>query len=325
MKKLVRIVAVVALLVIAVIAGLIAFGTAQAPTSSALVAGFKGVDYSSLPPLERYAAHDGASLGFRRYPAKVPGSHVVVLIHGASDSGLALHRLAESLQAANVTTYVPEGRGHGSNLPRGDITYAGQLDDDLAEFAAAVKKREPASTLRLAGFSSGGGFALKFAGSAQAGLFDRYLLLSPALAYQGPIVRPKPVQPTAASSFAVPYVPRLIGLGLANAVGVHAFDSLPVLAFAVPEDSKVLTRTYSLRLLNNLMPADYARSIVAVARPTSVIIGDADEFSVAAEVARAFAAAHPPIAVRILPGVRHMGLIADASALEVIDAWATAD
>ena len=288
MKKLARIVVLVALVVAVAIAGLIAFGTAKAPTSSALVDGFKGTDFSSLPPIERYAAHDGASLGYRRYVAATPSSHVLVLIHGASDSGLALHRLGESLQAANVTTYVPEGRGHGSNLPRGDIAYVGQLEDDLAEFAAEVRKREPGSTLKLAGFSSGGGFVLKFAGGARAGLFDRYLLLSPALAYRGPIVRPKPAVPTAASSFAVPYVPRLIGLGLANALGVHAFDSLPVLAFAVPADSKVLTRTYSLRLLNNLMPADYVGAIAALARPTSVIIGDADEFSVASEVARAF-------------------------------------
>ena len=325
MKKLVRIVVWILLLVVVAIGGLIAFGTRQAPTASALVAGFKSTDYSTLPPLDRYAAHDGASLGYRRYPAATPGSHVVVLLHGASDSGLALHGLAKSLQAANVTTYVPEERGHGSNLPHGDIAYGGQLDDDLAEFAAEVSRREPGSALRLAGFSSGGGFVLKFAGGKQAALFDRYLLLSPALAYRGPIVRPKPAQPSAASSFAVPYVPRLIGLGLANAIGVHAFDSLPVLAFAVPEDSKALTRTYSLRLLNNLMPADYSRAIAAIARPTSVIIGDADEFSVASEVANAFAAARPAIAVSILPGISHMGLLTDPVALAAIGGWATAD
>ncbi len=325
MKTLIRVLFGVAIIVVLATASLIAFGTSQAPTSSALVAAYKGADFSSLPQVEHYAAHDGASLGYRRYGAAIAGGRVLVLIHGASDSGLALHRLAESLKAANVTTYVPEVRGHGSNLPHGDIAYVGQLDDDLEEFAAAVRQREPATPLRLAGFSSGGGFVLKFAGGPHAALFDRYLLLSPGLAYQGPIVRPKPAQPSAASLFTVPYVPRLIGLGLANAVGVHAFDSMPVLAFAVPEDSKVLTRTYSLRLLNNLLPTDYARSIDAVSRPMSVIIGDADEFSIASEVARAFAAARPAIPVEILPGVGHMGLLREPAAIAAITGWATAD
>lgn len=322
---LIRVVGLVVLVILSTIAGLIAFGTAKAPTSSGLVAAFKGADYASLPAVEHYAAHDGASLGYRRYSAASPVSHVAVLIHGASDSGFALDRLAQSLQSANVTTYVPEERGHGSSLPHGDIAYVGQLDDDLAEFVADIQTREPGATLRLAGFSSGGGFVLKFAGGPRAGLFDRYLLLSPALTYRGPIVRPKPKEPTAASSFSVPYVPRLIGLGLANAVGVHAFDSLPVLAFAVPEDSRVLTRTYSLRLLNNLIPADYIRAIAALAHPTSVIIGDADEFSIASEVARAFAAARPAVAVHILPSVGHMGLVKDPAALAAIGAWATAE
>lgn len=325
MKKFAVILGCVLIAVIVAVTCLIAFGAATPPSTNALVDGYQRADFTTLPPLERYNARDGASLGFRRYAAAAPRPQVTVLIHGVSDSGVALHRLAESLKAANVTTYVPEVRGHGSNRPHGDIAYVGELDDDLVDLAAEIARREPHASLRLAGFSAGGGFVLKFAGGPRAGLFERYLLLSPALAVQGPIVRPKPAVPTPVAAFTVPYVPRLIGLGLANAAGVHAFDSLPVLGFAVPEDSPTLTRSYSLRLLKNLMPEDYVRSIGAVSRPMQVLIGDADEFSVASEVVRAFAAAHPAIPVKVLSGVGHMALVSAPPAIEAIDAWAVAD
>ena len=323
MRRLVFVIVVVLLAVAAVDAALIAFGTRAVPTrNAAAFAAFKGMDFSTLPPLEHYAARDGAQLGFRRYGleagAAVP--RVIVLLHGAADSGPSMHALAQSLRDAGSVVYVPELRGHGDSLPSGDLRYPDQLEDDLVDFAALVHQREGSAPLRLVGFSAGGGLALRFESGPQAALFSGCLLLSPALSHTPPIARPPSA--TGVSAFAVPYVPRLMGLMFAHLAGIHAFDGLPVIAFTVPAGSHTLTRSYSLRMLSGLMPADYRQSVAALHVPTTIMIGDADEFSVASEVARAVHALRPDVAVIIFPGLRHLDLITQPAALAAIDKWA---
>ncbi len=326
MRRVGLVIAIVLLAVAAAVGGLIAFGTRSVPTTNpAAVAAFRGMDFSTLPPLEHYAARDGAQLGFRRYglPAGAPEPAVIVLLHGAADSGPTMHALAQSLRNAGLVVYVPELRGHGDSAPSGDIRYVGQLEDDLVDFAVLLRQREGSAALRLVGFSAGGGFAMRFASGPHATLFSSCLLLSPGFAYSGPMVRPPSAATAGVRAFAVPYVPRLTGLMLAHLLGIHAFDGLPVLAFAVPADSRTLTRTYSLRMLSDLVPGDYRQAIAALRVPTTVMIGDADEFAVASEVARAFHAYRPEIPVIILPGMRHLDLITQPAALAAIDKWAT--
>jgi non-heme chloroperoxidase len=326
-RKLLLILAAIVLAAVLIVAALIAFGTRPVPVANATTGAFKGVDFSTLPPMEHYLARDRASLGYRRYQAKAGAvtQPVVVLLHGASDSGVALHPLAGALSFAGVTVYVPQLRGHGDSLPRGDVRYIGQLEDDLVDFAAVLHQREGKAQLRLAGFSAGGGLALRFASGAHAALFSDYLLLSPGISQRPPIARaPPPGQAQdGVRAFAVPYVPRLIGISIAEGVGIHAFDGLPVIGFAVPPDSRLLTRSYSMRLLLSLFPADYRQAIAALHVPTTVIIGDADEFTVAIELLRAFHEGDPAARAIVLPGLKHLDLIQDPVALEAIRRWAT--
>jgi non-heme chloroperoxidase len=326
MRRLGLIIVVVLLAAVAVVGGLIAFGTRSVPTANpAAVAAFKGMDFSTLPPLEHYAARDGAQLGFRRYglEAGTAAPRVIVLVHGAADSGPTMHALAQSLRDAGLVVYVPELRGHGDSQPSGDVRYAGQLEDDLVDFAAVLRQREGNAPLRLVGFSAGGGLALRFESGPHAALFSSCLLLSPGIAYSGPMVRPPSAATAGVRGFAVVFVPRLMGLMFAHLVGIHAFDGLPVVAFTVAPNSHTLTRSYSLRMLSSLVPQDYRRSIAALHVPTTVMIGDADEFAIAAELARAVHAQRPEIPVIILPGMRHLDLITQPVALAAIRKWAT--
>jgi non-heme chloroperoxidase len=324
-RRLALIVVIVLLGAIALVGGLIAFGTRAVPTTNAAAFGaFKGIDFSTVPPLEHYAARDGAQLGYRRYglQAGVAAPAVVVLLHGAADSGPTMHALAQSLRDAGLAVYVPELRGHGDSLPSGDVRYVGQLEDDLVDLVAVLRQREGNAPLRLVGFSAGGGLALRFASGPHATLFSSCLLLSPGLAYSGPMVRPPSAATAGMRAFAVPYMPRLTGLMIAHLVGIHAFDGLPVLAFTVPAESHTLTRSYSLRMLSDLIPGDYRQSISALHVPTTVMVGDADEFVVATELARAIYAQRADIPVIILPGMRHLDLITQPAALAAIRKWA---
>jgi alpha-beta hydrolase superfamily lysophospholipase len=150
---------------------------------------FDSVNFSDLPPLSEFTARDGAHLAYRHYPSTstTPGKGSVVLVHGSSATSSSMHPMAKALSAAGYPVYALDIRGHGGSGRKGQIAYIGQLEDDLADFMQAVSPPKPVT---LAGFSSGGGFAVRFAGSDRQQLFDSYLLLAPFLSHDAPTVRP---------------------------------------------------------------------------------------------------------------------------------------
>ena len=208
----------------------------------------------------------------------------------------------------------PDIRGHGESGPRGDIGYYGQLEDDMDDLAAMLAKRFPQERKILIGHSSGGGFALRIA-SARASDFDGYIALSPFIAADAPTTRPH------SGGWAGVSVPRLIGLIVLNRVGVHAFNGLPTLAFAVPPGGeKHLTSTYSFNLMGNfgLPPQGWKPALRAIQRPTVVLVAGDDQMMQAAQFAPLFSTLNPGVVVRVVPGVGHMGMVLAPSALGVL-------
>jgi non-heme chloroperoxidase len=148
---------------------------------------FADVDFNDLPTVQTYAARDGAKLGYRVYEGG--GAQVVVLIHGSSDDGAGMHPLAKTLRDAGASVYVPVVRGHGNFGRNGDVDHIGQLEDDLADFVAVLRPISNAS-FSLIGFSSGGGFVLRAIATPDEKLFDRFIMISPALPQGAPTIRP---------------------------------------------------------------------------------------------------------------------------------------
>ncbi|MBV8211550.1 MAG: alpha/beta hydrolase [Burkholderiaceae bacterium] len=330
MKRIVLRIAVSVLVWACAVAGLIAFGTAKAPPVLDIVTKpFATIDDTALPPLRAYRPRDGLQLTFREYPAG--GRQVAILIHGSAGSSEDMHPLAQALQGAGATVYVPDLRGHGANMPHGDIAYDGQLDDDLADLVDQMRPQHPGATWTLLGFSSGGGFALRVCADVPLGqAFDRYILVSPYLKYNAPSVRnteahtegPGGQRPSVTSaSWAAPYIGRIIGLSTLNFLGVHAWDGLPVIAFAVPPNVPSVTRTYSWRLLRNFgARPDYLADIRAIHRPTHVYVGAADELLVPDKLKAEFQSQRPDIAVSIIPGMGHSDMITRPEAIRFIAA-----
>jgi alpha-beta hydrolase superfamily lysophospholipase len=310
-------------LVIMALGGMLLFGKAKDP---ALITGFgdqfRGVDYSDLPPLEYYRARDGVELAYRTYLAPTTGTRpqeVAVLVHGATDSSAGMHAVAKTLAQEGITSFVPDLRGHGANQPHGDIRYPGQLDDDLIDLVRQMRPKHPRAQWTLVGFSAGGGFALRVDGGPQGDLFDRYLLLAPGLRYDAPTSRP--LSTSAAQRFVAPYTGRLIAVSVLHGVGVHWFDNLPVLAFAVPVDSERFTARYSTRLLENFSPhQDYLADIRSIHKPTVVLVGTNDEFILAERVEPVFHGQRKDVAITILPGLNHLDLVTNPEAMRAITA-----
>jgi alpha-beta hydrolase superfamily lysophospholipase len=304
MKRIFRHILVsLAVMVVALTLALVFGGPGAPPPMASINSPFKDVDLSGLPAISRLSARDGASLAYRVYPAaggQVKGS--VVLVHGSSGSSNGMHTLGKAMALAGYSAYTLDIRGHGESGPKGTIAYIGQLEDDLEDFLVNVR---PAHPITLAGFSSGGGFALRFAGSARQKLFDNYLLLSPLLSHKAPTFRP------GSGGWVKIGLPRIIAISMLNSIGVGIFNGLPVLNFALDEKSKaVLTPHYSYNLALDFQPQlDYRANIRAMRQPCRLVAGQDDEVFHSDRFAEVFQNEGKNVAVTLVPGVGHIPLI----------------
>ena len=270
------------------------------------------VDRSGMPGIDRFHARDGTELAYRHYPAGAAATgQIAIVVHGSSGSSIAVHALAKELAERGVDTWAPDIRGHGASGSRGDIGYLGQLEDDLADLVGEIRKTNPTAPLTLIGHSSGGGFALRVAGSPIQNLFTRTLLLAPYLGYDAPSSRQD------AGGWASPDIPRFLGLTMLRRLGIVCCESLPTIAFAVgPNTSAILASTYSYRLMRNFgSSTDYRTDLAAAGKPVAVFAGAADELMFADKYRDAVGERAP---VRLIDGVNHMGIVSDPAAVSAI-------
>jgi alpha-beta hydrolase superfamily lysophospholipase len=308
--KAVPVFALAAMTLLAALGLAIAFGGPRAPAPMASINNpFRQVDFSDMPPLSRYEARDGALLGYRRYrPAGAAPAGSVVLIHGSSASSASMHALAKALAGAGLAVHALDMRGHGASGKKGEIAHVGQLEDDLEDFMRAVSPEQPAT---LAGFSAGGGFALRVAGSARQRDFQSCLLLSPFLGTDAPTYR------AGSGGWVGIGMPRIVAIDLLNRIGVQGFNHLPVAAFALNEEARsFLTPEYSFALMSNFRPhRDVAADIRAARLPCAVMAGANDEVFDAQRFEEVFRAQDKAWPVTLVPGIGHIAITLDPGAL----------
>ena len=295
-----------------VLAAMIASPIRRPPELTSVSLTAAAADRSGMPGIDRFYARDGTELAYRHYPAHTTSKgQVAIVVHGSSGSSLAVHSLAKGLAARGIETYAPDIRGHGASGNRGDIGYLGQLEEDMADFVFEIWKVQPDAPVTLMGHSSGGGFALRIAGSAIQHLFARTVLLAPYLGHGAPSSRPN------AGGWASPDIPRFLGLTLLRKLGIVCCESLPTIAFAVgPNTSAILASTYSYRLMRNFGSSrDYRNDLAAANRPITVIAGAVDELMFPDKYAEAVGRRAP---VRLIEGINHMAIVSDPTAIAAI-------
>lgn len=302
------------------IGGLLAVPVKSPPELPSISTSARAIDRSNLPPVQRFQARDGTELAYRAYvPAGGPQTLAAVLIHGSSGNGTVMNVLGRELAGAGILAIAPDMRGHGSSGTRGDIAYAGQLDDDLADLVRHLRAGRTTQPLALVGHSSGGGFVLRIAAGPLGEQFARYVLLAPYLGPFSATTRPA----TGAARWAEPDVPRIVALSVLRRLGVACCEQLPVLAFATAPGAELRQTTrYSFRLLQNFGtelsgPAPFARAI----RPVTVITGSDDELMNASRYRELVEAPGRAAQSIVLPGIDHMSIVAHpASVAEIIKA-----
>ena len=274
------------------------------------------MDYTDLPELKPFTARDGKQLAYRHYPAQ---SHkILILLHGSGWHSRYLLPLAGFISSEGLAqVYTPDLRGHGRTPERrGDVDYIGQLEDDLADFISLIRKDNPNSMLVVGGHSSGGGLAVRFAGSPYGKQADAYLLLSPYLKYNAPTMRPN------SGGWAHPHTLRIAGLTMLNNVGIHWLDYQTAIEFNMPEEARDGTETlsYSHRLNTAYNPSNYKKELRAIDQPLLVVAGTADEAFIA-EQFEPVISQYTAVQVRLLPSISHMGVVVNPAIQPILKKW----
>ena len=297
---------------------LIIFGTGKLPDTpeSGLVFDELYLDYSTLSELKTFPARDGEALGYRHYPAE--SNKVLILVHGSGWHSQYFLPLAEYISVEGLAqVYTPDLRGHGpAPKKRGDVDYINQLEDDLADFIAFIRKDNPDATLIVGGHSSGGGLVIRFAGSQYGQQADAYVLLSPYLKYNAPTMRPN------SGGWAYSYTGRIAGLSILNTMGIHWFDHLTAIEFNMPEDARDGSETlaYSHRLNTGYAPRNYKKDLKAIMQPFLLLAGTADEAFVADQF-ESLVSEYPSVQVELMPDLSHMGVVVSPDVQPLLEDW----
>jgi pimeloyl-ACP methyl ester carboxylesterase len=278
--------------------------------------GFEQVYKSEPSP---FVMQDGKKLFAQTFSGS--SNTTIILLHGILSSSYTMNRCAGLIREATEATVIAlDLRGHGqSDGTPGDVDYIDQYADDVVDVIAAIKKNKPNGKIIIAGHSMGGGIALRYAMKKNAPLVDGYLLFSPLLGDNAPTI-PKPT--TTADTTSEPFmkidIERIIGLYLYNTIGVHKYDSLPVLFFNLPVEMPLHKYTY--RSSKSMSPADYVAGLKAVKAPLLVLVGSKDEAFVANEFKPAVEN-NSKGKVVVIEGASHNGIRHSKEAMNKVKMW----
>lgn len=127
-------------------------------------------------------ARDGMRLPLREWDADGEASQaVIVALHGMSDYSNAFDMPAREWAKRGITTLAIDQRGFGKSANPGLWAGSDVMRADLADFAAAARKRFPGVKIFAAGESMGGAVVLSALASPDPPAIDGAILVSPAV------------------------------------------------------------------------------------------------------------------------------------------------
>ncbi len=133
------------------------------------------------PMVETWKASDGYPIHVATWPAEGVAKGRVVVLHGVQSHGGWYHNLGRTLSEAGYEVHFPDRRGSGANrVDRGHTPSTSRLLNDVSEYLATLKARDPSSPIALAGISWGGKLAVIAAGR-RPDLVDALALICPGL------------------------------------------------------------------------------------------------------------------------------------------------
>lgn len=263
-----------------------------------------------------FTARDGAERLFRLYGQ---GDELLIFFHGSSSETRYLAPFASRLaEMHGMMVATLDMRGHGSHPGRrGDVDYVDQQDHDTADLASFLREKYGWKKLYVGGHSSGGGMALRYGAGDVEPRPDGLLLVAPFVDVRSPAARRD------SGGWAVPRIPRYAGIEMLHRLGIHFFDGLKVLRFAMPPEGHdgLETLEYSWRMyksitLNNDWEGDLAKIVCPI-----FVIGAKEDSIFRAEGYQEIFEGNPKATVHLEDGVTHFEVIMSERTPELCHAW----
>ena len=264
-----------------------------------------------------FTARDGTARLYRVYPGG--SGDVLIFLHGSSSDGRYLARLANDVVASTgLTVVTPDMRGHGAEPGhRGDVEAVDRQEQDIADLIAVLRAQNPSGRFLLGGHSIGAGLAIRYAAGGEQPKPDGMVLIAPYIHRKSPAARPN------SGGWATPFVPRFAGIEMLQRLGIHVFDRLPVLRFAVPPAARDGTETalYSWRLFASVTPRpDWRGDIRRIDCPVLVLAAERDSIFRSEGYREVF----EPLAratVEIIPAIDHFQLVTSEELPRRVARW----
>lgn len=272
------------------------------------------LDVAAVPAATGIEARDRTPLIHRFYASPAP-SALCLLIHGSSANSMSMHAVASALQAAGFSVASLDVRGHGGSGERGHIRYFGQLEDDLSDILDHFGSRFPDLPIGLVGFSSGGGFALRMAGTPSlANRLAFFIALSPMISARSRTYRRD------AGGWVRVSVARILAIEALNMLGVRLLNRTTVLRFGLDDAAIALdgaTPAYSYSLQKNFgLPLRFEPTLAQVSGRTHVLVGQADSLFMPDQYKPEIQGINPHIEVETIEGMDHIDMIHHPVALD---------
>ena len=260
-----------------------------------------------LPALSTFLTRDGEELSYRLYNG-IQSDKVIICLHGSGSHGEYLHDLAKILSKEAGQVIVPNLRGHfGSGKTRGDCAYIGQLEDDVMDLLQELHLQ--GKKIYLLGHSSGGGLAIRLAGSQYSKSFYGYVLLAPAIP-TAPTMKKK-------SSWAEVSMLKIVSLSILNGFGIRRFNHSNVISFHIPSEFRNGTETlsYTFNLNTSYHPRiPYQKDIDGLGDRYVCFIGEEDELMEPIEYKNIMDAAR----IEIIPKEKHLSIVLNQAVIQKI-------
>jgi non-heme chloroperoxidase len=266
------------------------------------------------PLLIPFHARDGERLTYRHYESH-NDEKSIFLLHGSSAHGKYFHQFAQFLSSRGYgEVFVPNFRGHyESGKVLGDCAYVDQLEDDLYDLIKHLHLQH--KKIFLIGHSSGGGFAIRFAGGSYQKRITGFVLLSPSIPLSAAM------QSLTAGGWASLSFFKIILIKTLNYLGVTSLNHQKVVHFNKPEQFCDGTETldYSYNLLVASQPHDcYKKDIAALKGRSILICGINDEAHHPDAFARVMS---NNTQIHLLEGVNHINLVLDPRMMDLAANW----
>jgi pimeloyl-ACP methyl ester carboxylesterase len=263
--------------IILIISLLIIFGTVPLKDKFDTYNHFNTANYNTLPDLSTFTMPDESSICYREYPAQA--DKIILFIHGITGSSRNMHVIADYMKKNNIAHGIAlDMRGHGGSGEKGKLDYIGQLEDDIAAIIDILRVTYKEKRIIMAGYSEGGGFAMRFAGSKYGNLVNTYIFIAPFLHENSP-VNVSPFYGGYDERWVSLYVPRYIGITLCNFFGITWFNNLTTIEYKIPDKFiEDYTPAYSYNLSENFRPhKDYIGDIRKLKGRAVLFVGREDQ------------------------------------------------